>query len=70
MLTEEIAFRSSRADLENEKQVGRYCVENYLLGIVGLDSKILVTPNTPSKLEILKKQNTPMPLIGLLSSLH
>ena len=56
-LPEEISSRSARTDKVNEEQIGHYYAEGELIGIVGPDAAVWVTPTTPAKLEALKKAN-------------
>ncbi len=56
-LPEELSSRAARSETEIEGQIGHYYAEGDLLGIVGPDATVWVTPSTQSKLEILKKAN-------------
>ncbi len=56
-LPEEIRSRAARSDKEIVGQIGRYYAEVDLLGVVGPDGAVWVTPSTPGKLEALKKAN-------------
>ena len=56
-LPEEISVRSARTDKEIEGHIGQYYSEGDLMGIVGPDAVVWVTPSTPGKLAALKKAN-------------
>jgi hypothetical protein len=57
VLPEELSSRAACTEKEIEGQIGHYYAEGNLLGIVGPDAAVWVTPSTPSKLEALKKAN-------------
>ncbi|MBN2288327.1 MAG: hypothetical protein JXQ83_03270 [Candidatus Glassbacteria bacterium] len=54
---EELAQRSAMTDTVMREQVGRYLVEDDFLGFIGPDGHIWITPETPGKVELLKKAN-------------
>ncbi|HUU29456.1 MAG TPA: hypothetical protein VM123_16765 [archaeon] len=54
---EELAARSAVTPEVDTEQIGRYIEQGEFLGFVGPDGQIWITPNTPHKLEILRKAN-------------
>ncbi len=52
-LPEELTSRSALTGHSDPEQLGRYLIQKEWIGIVGPDSQLWITPNTPSKVELL-----------------